>query len=202
MDTTVRKKKEWNSMPGSTGGRYTIADIENLPEGVRAELLGGELFLMSSPSTTHQAILTWLGFEIYANIREKSGRCKTFLAPFAVYLMNDETNYVEPDIVVICDKEKIDNRGCHGAPDWALEIVSPSSKRLDFYKKLTAYKEAGVREYWIVDPARQAIVVYNLEEDKIPEIYHFTDVVKSGVLEEFSIDFSGMLEYDYGEGIL
>lgn len=178
---------------------HTIADIEALPEGQRAELLDGEMFMMASPTATHQAILMWLGAEVFIKIKEKGGKCKAFVAPFAVYLMNDDRNYVEPDILVICDRDKLDNKGCHGAPDWVVEIVSPSSKKLDFYKKLSAYESAGVREYWIIDAAKKAVIVYNIEKNAIPAIYHFTDVVKVGVLEDFEIDFSKMTDYDFGE---
>jgi len=197
MEATLRKERI-NFMAGDDYG-YTMADIEALPEGQRAELLDGELFMMATPTATHQAILMWLSVEVYTKIRDKGGKCKVFAAPFAVYLMNDEKNYVEPDILVICEKEKLDNKGCHGAPDWAVEIVSPTSKKMDFYRKLDAYKLAGVREYWIIDPVKKAIVVYNLEEESIPEIYHFSDTVKSGILEDFEIDFSGLADYDYGE---
>lgn len=198
MEATLRKEG-FNIMSVDDFG-YTIADIEALPEGQRAELLNGEMFMMASPTATHQAILSWLHVEIYTKIRDKGGKCKAFVSPFAVYLMNDEKNYVEPDVVVICDRGKLDNKGCHGAPDWAVEIVSPSSKKLDFYKKLDAYKNAGVREYWIIEPSKKAVIVYNLEEECIPELYHFTDTVKSRVLEDFEIDFSKMSDYDYGEG--
>ena len=200
MEAILRKER-FDFMAGSDDYGYTIADIEALPEGQRAELLDGEMFMMATPTATHQAILMWLGVEIYTKIRDKGGKCKAFVAPFAVYLMNDDRNYVEPDILVICDREKLDKKGCHGAPDWAVEIVSPSSKKLDFYKKVAAYQMAGVREYWIIDPEKKAVVVYNLEQEAIPEIYHFTDTVKSGVLEEFEIDFSKMEDYDYDEKV-
>ncbi|MDE5589145.1 MAG: Uma2 family endonuclease [Acetatifactor sp.] len=75
-----------------------------------------------------------------------------YLAPYAVFLNADETNYVEPDISVICDKSKLDERGCNGAPDWIIEVVSPSTERMDYGIKLFKYRSAGVREYWIVNP--------------------------------------------------
>ena len=197
MESLLRKR-ELHSMSSDFNG-YTITDIEALPEGQRAELLDGEMFMMASPTATHQEILSWLYVEIYTKIKAKGGKCKAFMSPFAVYLMNDDRNYVEPDILVICDRDKLDNKGCHGAPDWVVEIVSPSSKKLDFYKKLSAYESAGVREYWIIDAAKKAVIVYNIEKNAIPAIYHFTDVVKVGVLEDFEIDFSKMTDYDFGE---
>ena len=176
---------------------YTIVDIEALPEGQRAELLDGEMFLLASPSSTHQAISMWLSVEIFTKIRERNGKCKAFASPFAVYLANDDRNYVEPDIAVICEKDKLDDKGCHGAPDWIIEIVSHSSKRMDYYRKMYAYAESGVGEYWIIDPMRKAIVVYRLANEDIPQIYSFSDQVTCSVLEDFTIDFSKMADYEY-----
>ena len=106
-----------------------------------------------------------------------------------VFLNKDDYNYVEPDISVICDKNKLDDRGCNGAPDWVVEIVSPSSKQMDYFTKLFKYREAGVREYWIVDAQRNQITVYNFEAEEIAN-YTFADSVKVGIYEDFSIDFS------------
>ena len=176
---------------------YTIADIEALPEGQRAELFDGEMIMMASPTATHQAILNWINLEIYSQIKAKEGKCRVFPAPFAVFVLDDDKNYVEPDIVVICDRDKLDNKGCHGAPDYVVEIVSLSSKKLDYYKKLEVYQRAGVREYWIVDAFKKTIVVHSLEQDEIPTIYHFTDAIKVGICDDVVIDFSRMTDYDF-----
>lgn len=173
---------------------YTIDDIYNLPEGERAELLDGNIYYMAPPSTTHQRILSFLHLEIGNYIRNNNGSCEVFPAPFAVFLhIEDEknnTNYVEPDITVICDANKLDGKGCHGAPDWIIEIVSPSSRQMDYYKKLALYQGAGVREYWIVDPAKEIIVVYDFPNEAPPTIYHLTDSIKVNIYENFFIDFS------------
>lgn len=144
------------------GGKgYTIADIEALPEGERAELIDGELFWMEAPTWTHQDILMQLSFEISLYIRGKKGKCRVLPAPFAVYIKKDKRNYVEPDISVICDEEKKSEKGCQGAPDWMIEIVSPSSKKMDYERKVKLYREAGAREYWIVDPEAETVAVYD-----------------------------------------
>lgn len=174
---------------------HTVDEILALPEGERAELIDGELFMMASPTVTHQDVLGWLFAEIRQYIRNKGGKCKVIPAPFGVFLKKDNKNYVEPDIVVICDRDKLDDQGCHGAPDWAIEIVSPSSKAMDYYRKLEAYRTAGVREYWIVDAARETVIVYDLEHEEAPRMYHFTDSVKAGVLEDFSVDFHELQSY-------
>lgn len=122
------------------GGKgYTVADIEALPEGERAELIDGEMFRMDAPMTVHQRLLMELAFEIKLYIRNKKGKCEVLPAPYGVYIKKDRRNFVEPDISVICDKEKIDAKGCHGAPDWIIEIVSPSSAKMDYERKGSQY---------------------------------------------------------------
>lgn len=175
---------------GEDGKRlYTVADIEALPEGERAELIDGEMFVMASPTLTHQDMLSWLNVKIGVYLMEHKGPCKALPAPFAVYILNDERNYVEPDVVVICDRDKLDEKGCHGAPDWVIEIVSPSSKRMDYVKKPALYETAGVREYWIVDPAQRSVTVYDFEGEGVPVLYTFADCIKVGIYEDFSLDF-------------
>ena len=159
-----------------------------LPEGVRAELIDGKMYYMASPTMTHQRLIMGLSAQIYNHIREHGGGCQVFPAPFAVFIMNDKRNYFEPDIVVVCDPDKLDEAGCHGAPDWVIEIVSPSSKTMDYYKKAGKYAEAGVREYWIVDPAREAVVICRMEKGEEPVIYPFTDKLASGILEGLELD--------------
>ena len=97
--------------------------------------------------------------------------------------------YVEPDISVICDPNKLNDKGCNGAPDWIIEIVSPASKRMDYYTKLFKYRTAGVKEYWIVDPDKSRIIVYNFEQSTMDE-YSFTDSVKAGIYNDLLIDFN------------
>ena len=165
---------------------YTIDDIYALPDGERAELIDGKLYNMAPPNWTHQRTLNFLNNKIYNYIDENNGECHVVPSPFAVFLNKDKTNYVEPDISVICDEEKLDEKGCHGAPDWVIEIVSPSSRRMDYYIKLFKYRSAGVREYWIVDPAKQRVTVHNFEKEDGEE-YAFGEEVPVGIYEGFSI---------------
>lgn len=114
------------------------------------------------------------------------------MSPFAVYL-NETDNYVEPDLVVVCDKDKVDEKGCHGGPDLVVEIVSPSSKRMDYAIKLFKYRTYGVREYWIVDTEKKRIQVYDLKHSDIEE-YTFSDKIPVGIYEgDLEIDFSEVL---------
>lgn len=165
---------------------YTIDDIYALPEGERAELIDGEIYYMAPPNTRHQRISSFLHNQIYNYIGNNNGKCEVLAAPFAVFLNDDDINYVEPDISVICDLSKLDEKGCHGAPDWIIEIVSPSSKPRDYMTKLFKYRMAGVREYWIIDPDKQIIMTYGFEKD-IVEQYNFGEDVPVGIYNGFYI---------------
>lgn len=171
---------------------YTVDDIYALPDGERAELIDGKIYYMAPPSTRHQRLLNYLVTEINLFIRKNNGECEVFPAPFAVFLNENDKTYVEPDISVVCDKNKITDKGCQGAPDWIIEIVSPSSKQMDYYKKLFKYRMAGVREYWVADPDREIVTVYNFEHDNMEE-YSFGTEVPAGIYEGFSISVSGQL---------
>ena len=156
---------------------YTIDDIYALPEGERAELIDGHIYYMAPPNRTHQKISMELSARIFEYIRSHKGKCEVYAAPFAVYLDDTTSTY------------KLDDQGCNGAPDWIIEIVSPASKRTDYYTKLFKYRTAGVREYWIIDAAKNQIFVYNFEKGDT-EQYTLQDSVKAGIYENLVIDFS------------
>lgn len=172
---------------------YTIEDIYALSEGQRAELIDGRIYMMAPPSTIHQKISWKLHQEIGNYISSMGGKCDVYAAPFAVFLNKDDRNYVEPDISVICDKDKIDDRGCNGPPDWIIEIVSPSTQQMDYGIKLFKYRTAGVREYWIVNPLKQTIMVYDLEKEKETKQYSFDDTVPVCIYKNLDINISDLL---------
>lgn len=165
---------------------YTIEDIYALPDGERAELIDGKIFYMAPPNTRHQRLVSDLHYQIKDYIKRNNGECEVIPAPFAVFLNEDDRNYVEPDISVICDKNKITDKGCMGAPDWIIEIVSPGSRAMDYFTKLFKYQTVGVREYWIVDPVKQRITVYIFEKESVEE-YSFGETVPVGIYEGFAI---------------
>ena len=165
---------------------YTIDDIYALPDGQRAELIDGQIYYMAPPGWKHQRLVQFFCREIGNYIQSNNGKCEVLPAPFAVFLNKDDINYLEPDISVICDSFKLDEKGCHGAPDWIIEIVSPTSKTRDYYKKLIKYGTAGVKEYWIVDPDTKITTVYEFEKDTV-EQYAFGKDVPVGIFKEFSI---------------
>ena len=141
---------------------------------------------MAPPSGSHQLILSNLATDINLHIRKTGRECKVFPAPYAVFLNNDEYNYVEPDISVICDKNKLDDKGCHGAPDFIIEIVSPSSRKMDYMTKLFKYRSAGVREYWIVDPIRKMVRTYDFVSDDTAD-YSFSDKIPVAIYPGFEL---------------
>ena len=149
---------------------YTTDYIENLPEGKRAELIDGVIYDMSSPETVHQRIVMRLSQALGNHFDKKGGGCEVFPAPFAVYLVDNKQNYLEPDITVVCDPNKIDEKGCHGAPDLVIEVASPSTYKRDMGIKLFKYRDAGVREYWVINPTTRTIMV-NVFDEELGEDY-------------------------------
>lgn len=170
---------------------YTEEDYYKLPKNVHAELIDGIfIYNQAAPSRKHQGILIRLCTAIQNYIDKKGGNCKVYPAPFAVKLWDDKNTIVEPDISIICDEEKLTDRGCTGAPDWIIEIASPSNSKHDYITKLNLYTEAGVREYWIIDPEKERILVYfPIEERCELSIYSFQDIIKTNIYPDLSIDF-------------
>lgn len=171
----------------------TIDDIYALPDGQRAELIDGHIYMMAPPNTMHQNLVSEFTITIGNYIRSNGGNCKVFPAPFAVFLNKDDQNYVEPDISVICDKDKLDDKGCNGAPDWIIEIVSPSSTRMDYAVKLFKYRTAGVREYWIVNPLKKAVQTYVFEGEEDSNLFSFEDEIPVHIFENLKIRVSELL---------
>ena len=127
-------------------------------------------------------------------IKKNSGSCKVYPAPFAVFLNQDDHNYVEPDISVICDPNRINEEGCNGAPDFIIEIVSPSSQRMDYLTKLFKYRTAGVREYWIVNPLTKIVNVFDLEKEELSDQYRFDDDIQVCIYDNLVINITELLK--------
>ena len=181
-------------MPQPKDQLFTIKDIYNLPDGQRAELIDGKIYNMAPPSRIHQKIVSRLTQVIGHYISTQGGSCEVYPAPFAVFLNADEETYVEPDISVICDFQRLSDRGCEGAPDFIVEVVSPSSRRMDYSTKNALYSDAGVREYWIVDPEKERTTVYRYEEDAAPVIVPFDQLIQVGIYRDLSITISEILK--------
>ena len=175
-------------------GHYTIEDYLKLPDERRVELIDGFIYDMSSPSNLHQAVLGELHIQFYA-CAEKHPECELFFAPSDVKLGKNGKTVVQPDLYIICGRDEDKMKQMSEAPDFALEIVSASSRAHDMFRKLNKYRFSGVREYWIVDPQRQEIIVYDLEHDRKPETYDFTATINVGISNgSCSIDFQKVLQ--------
>lgn len=172
----------------------TSEDYWNLPEGRRAELIHGQIYDMAPPSRIHQELVSQFTKLIGNYIDSHNGCCKVYPSPFAVNLDANDKNWVEPDISVICDPNKLTDRGCSGAPDLIIEILSPSSRKMDYITKNALYSDAGVREYWIVDPQKETTMIYRFEEDAAPTIYPFQMQTPFGIFPGLTITISKLLE--------
>lgn len=178
--------------------KHTYADLLEMDDGERYEMIDGYLYMMAGASEVHQYVSTELVVSIGSFLRGKP--CRVYHPPFDVRLFeeasdtpDDVDTVVQPDIMVICDKDKIDKRGIKGAPDWVIEILSPSTRRHDKITKLKLYQQAGVREYWIIDPEQRFVDVYILNDNGVlepKEEYSEKDIAKCSVLPELAIDMS------------
>lgn len=185
---------------------YTYADILSWKEGERTEIINGDLYMMAPPLRIHQEVLSELHRQIANFLSDKP--CKVYPAPFGVRLFEKDNDtpdnvdtVVEPDITVVCDNSKLDDRGCKGAPDLIIEILSPSTARRDRFVKLNLYQRAKVREYWIVDPFNKTIEVCLPDENGqllVTSVYSREDTAKGTVLPGCEIDLSKVFpEEDY-----
>ncbi len=175
---------------GSGRGNHTIEEIYALPDDIRAELIDGELYYMAAPTRTHQKINGEMYLIVANYIRAHGGKCEVYIPPFGVFLNADDSTYVEPDLVVVCDTDKLEERGCVGAPDWIVEVVSPSSRKMDGIIKAEKYRQAGVREYWLIHPDKRTVLVYRFDAPDDSEsviIYSFDDEIPSGIYPDLTV---------------
>ena len=167
----------------------TLEQYEALPENTRAEVFDGIIYDMSSPSQIHQTLSMELSNTIYNYMKSKKGSCQVFSAPFDVKLSDKPLTIVQPDIMVICDRDKLDGKRCNGAPDYIIEIVSPGNPADDYIRKLYYYKNTGVREYWIVDPRRKIVTVNYFEGNLLNIQYSFESTIKVNIYDDLYINF-------------
>lgn len=179
---------------------YTYADYLIWPEIERWEIIDGTPYMQAAPSPLHQEVLTELIKQFAVYLTGKP--CKVYPAPFCVRLPQgneknpeDIKNVVEPDISIVCDRSKIDDKGCNGAPDMIIEIMSPSSGKMDRVVKFNKYEKAGVKEYWIVEPEQKIVSVFTIQPDNRygrPDVYAEEDAIKVGIFETLVIDLKSV----------
>lgn len=175
---------------------YSYADYLTWPEDERWEIIDGVAYLQAAPSPVHQEILVSLLTQFYNYLSGKS--CKVYPAPFGVRLTRDDVKQnedirkvVEPDITIVCDTSKIDEQGFKGVPDMIVEIISPSSIKMDKLIKFYKYEQAGVKEYWIVEPEGKLVSVFTLQDNQKygrPDMYTDEDKIKVSIFPDLTID--------------
>ncbi|MCD8118052.1 MAG: Uma2 family endonuclease [Lachnospiraceae bacterium] len=179
-------------------GEYTAEDYFALPDGTRKELIHGVLYDMASPSFVHQKIAYLLVNLFNDYIEKRNGECVATIAPCDVEIENDgDCMIFQPDVLIVCDRDKIRDRNivC-GAPDFVVEILSPSTKIKDRTIKLREYRKAGVRECWLIDPERKEVEVYVFRDPDmatLPKVYGFEDTIPVGIFGgECVVDFANI----------
>lgn len=151
-------------------GTYTIDDLEFLPDGVRVELIDGVLYQFNNPSVRHQTLTLEVATQLSPCAFDRN--CMVFIAPLDVQLDCDNRTLLQPDIFALCDREKALEGGIYGAPEFVIEVLSKSTRHRDLTIKVGKYEHAGVREYWIIDPDNDCVLVYDFNDDNV--IYHYT----------------------------
>ncbi len=177
-DGSVREEApSWPADEENHDKRYTIADYIALPEERRVELIDGVFYDMTAPTTFHQAAAGWIYIQLSNFVHENKGPCYPFISPVDVQLDQDDYTIVQPDVMILCDREKLKFSRIYGAPDFILEVLSPSTRKKDLTLKLMKYTNAGVREYWLLDPVKKQLIQYDLEHLEMPKLYGENDEV-------------------------
>lgn len=152
-------------------GEYTLEDYNALPEDRRVELIDGVFYDMTAPVPLHQQIAGVIYARILNYIEDNGGDCLPFIAPTDVQLDCDNKTMLQPDVFILCDLQKLKKSGIYGAPDFVLEVLSKSTRKKDMTIKLTKYLDAGVQEYWVIDPDQKILLVYLAEKEGLPHMY-------------------------------
>ena len=164
-------------------GEYTLEDYYAWPEDQRIELIDGVIYNMTAPATLHQFITGDVFRQIDNCILAHDGKCVALISPVDVQLDRDQKTMVQPDVIIVCDRDKIIRRCVYGAPEFVLEVLSPSTRGKDQIVKLHKYIHAGCQEYWIVDPEHRRVTVYDFRTENWPEVYSFNDRVPLAISE-------------------
>ncbi len=160
------------SVTGEAIGPYTLEDYLSLPDDQRVELIDGVFYDMAAPTTIHQSIAGFLHKKFLDHVMENKGPCYPFISPVDVQLDCDDKTVIQPDVLIVCDRSKYRKGRVFGAPDLVVEVLSPSSRKKDMQIKLAKYYNAGVREYWIIDPEKKMLVQYDIEHLELPSVYN------------------------------
>ena len=181
---------------GKRQGEYTIEDYYALPNEQRVELIDGVFYDMASPLSIHQLLVGEIYGKLKEYIKKKEGKCIPFISPLDVQLDCDDKTIVQPDVLVVCDRNKVTKKGIYGAPDLVVEVLSDATKKKDMYIKLIKYMNSGVKEYWMVNPEKRIVLVYDFQNDSDVKIYGLDAKIPVGIFEgECLIDFREICDF-------
>ena len=185
----IREELIYDIFHAKKQGEYTLEDYYALPDERRVELIDGVIYDMGASTFVHQHISAVIYSTIIKYIESKGGSCLPMYSPVDVRLDSDNKTMVQPDVLILCDKSQIRKWGIEGAPDFCLEIISRSTSKKDYIKKLQKYTDAGVKEYWIIDPERKVLLTYHWKDDYLPHMYPLKGCVGLALYdEELQID--------------
>lgn len=172
-ERAVREELKYDSFAHASKyqSQYTVEDYYKIPEERRVELIDGVIYDMSAPTLVHQDIVAEVAYLLKTQIKSRKGGCKVYISPIDVRIDQDNKTMVQPDVMILCDNSKLKRKEIFGAPDFCLEVISPSSRLKDSVIKLNKYILAGVKEYWIVDPIKKMLYTYSWKDEYIPHIY-------------------------------
>ncbi len=172
-------------------GEFTLEDYYAIPDDRRVELIDGVIYDMATPTLGHQTIIFETGLQLSQCKKVRDGHCRVIISPSDVQLDKDNRTMLQPDLYVVCGEIDLNASSFFGAPDLTVEVLSPSSRSHDMLLKLNKYHDAGVKEYWIVDPQYRKVLVYDLTDESLyPEEYGFDSIVPVRLSGgECSVDF-------------
>lgn len=204
QDRAEEKRITEKEMALLAGENHTLDDYYALPDDLRVELIDGKFFIMEVPTSFHQLAAGEIHRQIQNFIVEEKGKCLSFISPVDVRLDCDDRTMVQPDVIIVCDRDKIRRWGIMGAPDFVLEVLSPSTSRKDSVLKLKKYLAAGVKEYWLLDPEAMKLTVFSLAQraEKNPEIYELAGKVPVALYDgrlQIDLDMVGELIREFSK---
>lgn len=198
----VREALIYDAFDAKKQGEYTLEDYYTLPDERRVELIDGVIYDMGAPTFVHQHISGVVYSDILKYIEQKGGSCLPMYSPVDVRLDCDDRTMVQPDVLILCDKSQIRRWGIDGAPDFCLEIISESTGKKDYIKKLQKYTDAGVKEYWIIDPYRKLLLTYHWKDDYLPHMQPLMGMAGMALYDgelQINLDKIASLIQDYPE---
>lgn len=181
-------------------GEFTVEDLDIFPRELRAELIDGVLYFLNAPTVVHQSIQAGMVAQIYNFIRKKKGKCRVYAADTNVLLKQDNKTNVHPDILISCREGQRGKKAIEGAPDFVAEILSPGTRQIDLTIKLYQYREAGVREYWIIDPEKKKLLIYRFEKSQDAQICELKGQAEMEIFDgALKIDLDELCEWAFEE---